>query len=458
MLADLSGASLNDVRRTSRAVQVMRRLLKKPNQSLPHALVTEAELEGAYRFFNNESVTFEDLLHSHSKAVAERATGPMPVLAIHDTTDVQFAQGDPEQIGYLATGKAGFLLHLTLLADVSEWRRPLGVVHAETLRRPKKSRRGKGKKSGSETAKWEDKESARWLRGVLATEEQMKGKAPVIHVADRESDQYALIAPMVEASKRFVIRAKHDRVVQSEGEKLHVRELVDRAEVLLEREVPLSRRLAKTAPAARKTYPQREARVAKLRVASTTAELCKPQYCGDLPDSTTVNVVHVYEVDAPQGQQPVDWLLYTSEPVGTEEELAAVVDYYRARWLIEEFNKALKTGCAVQKRELESYEALLNLIALSLPIAVELLALRNLARADKNQPAHLLFSHGQLAALRHLSERPLPANPTAKQALWCIAGVGGHIKNNGEPGWQVLQRGMADFLAFAAGWCAREKM
>ena len=460
LAADLSGAKLKDARRSARAVQVLMRLAKKPNRSLPDAMETGAEVEGAYRFFNNEAVGFEALMESHSNAVAARSVGLEPLLAIHDTTQVHFGKGDPKRIGYLATGKAGFLLHLTLLADVSEseWRRPLGVVHAETLRRRKRARRGKGKKSGSETAKWEGKESERWLRGVLASEERMKGKAAVIHVADRESDQYGLLAPMVEASLRYVFRVKHDRVVQSEGERLHLRELVERSEAVFEREVPLSRRLEQSAPVARKTYPKREARIARLKVACAAAELRRPNYYGDeLPAHVAVNVVHVYEVDAPAGIAPVDWLLYTSEPIETEAQLAKVVDYYRARWLIEELNKALKTGCAVEMRELESYEALVNLIALSLPIAVELLALRSLARSATDQPASKLFSKGQLDALRRRSYRPLPTNPTAKEALWCIAGIGGHLKNNGDPGWQVLQRGMTDFLLFAAGWCAREE-
>lgn len=94
------------------------------------------------------------------------------------------------------------------------------------------------------------------------------------------------------------------------------------------------------------------------------------------------------------------------------------------------------------------------MLALSLPIAVELLALRTLARSDETAPATAILTDEALKALRHISHRPLPLKPTVQDALWCIAGLGGHIKNNGPPGWQVLQRGMEKFAAFAAGWCA----
>jgi hypothetical protein len=431
---------------------MMVRLARNPRESLPSAMVTAAELEGAYRLFNNDEVSFEALLEAHTDAVAERAAGRGVVLAIHDTTTCRFRHADAETVGYLPTGKPGFLLHLTLLVDTADWQRPLGMVHGEPIRRKQRTRR-RPKASGTETARWKNKESERWLRGVQATEKKLAGKAAVIHLADRESDQYALLSSLVAAKQRFVIRARHDRRVD---DGVHVRDLVDLKEPVLEREVPLTRRLAETAPVARRNHPPREGRTAKLHFASTITEVRGPQYVEGAPARTTINVVHVYEVDPPKGQEPVDWLLYTTEPIETAAEIATVVDYYRCRWLIEELNKALKTGCVVQERQLESYDALLNMLALSLPIAVELLALRSIARSGPQRPATDFLTAGQLRALRHLSHRPVPPRATVKDVLWCVAGLGGHIANNGAPGWQVLQRGLGNFLTFAAGWCARE--
>ena len=85
------------------------------------------------------------------------------------------------------------------------------------------------------------------------------------------------------------------------------------------------------------------------------------------------------------------------------------------------------------------------------PIAVELLALRTLARADSSSPAEGVLNKQQLAALRHMSHRPLPKKPTVQDALWCIAGLGGHIKNNGPPGWQILGRGFLELITLARG-------
>lgn len=453
ILRDLERTNLGDPRRTARARAIGERLAVMPNESLPAVLGTSAELEGAYRFFSNEHVTFDDLLEPHATSTAERARGAGVVLAVHDTTACQFAHADPEEVGYLNTGKAGFLLHISLLLDTRTWRRPLGVVHAEPLTREKPSRGRKRHVSGNTTATWKDKEFDRWMRGIQQTEKRVAGAASIIHLADREADSYELIAALVEAEQRFIFRARHNRIVFDGDERTDLRDLVERADAVLKRDVPLSRRLAKTTPRSNTAHPPREGRDATLHFATTTATFRRPR-ARTGPPSLTINIVRVFEPNPPKGQEAVEWLLLTTEPVDTVEQIALVVDYYRCRWTIEELNKALKTGCVVQNRQLESYGALVNMLALSLPVAVELLALRSLARLDPSHPAKDLFSTPQLDALRHMSHRPLPKRPTVQEALWCIAGLGGHIKNNGAAGWQVLQRGMQKFTDFAAGWCA----
>jgi len=460
MLDDLSRADLGDPRRIARAQLVVERLAAKPDASLPDALVTDAELEGAYRLFNNENVTFEHLIDAHAQGTAERARDAGLVLAIHDTTQCMFRHADPEEVGYLNTGKPGFPLHLTLLVDTREWRRPLGLTHAELLPRSKPPGRGKTRRrpSSHTTAKDPHKEFLRWQRGIDITAARLAGFGPaIIHIADRESDSYALMATCLAQKTRFIFRARNNRNAVQDGVSIPIRDLIDGAAVVLEREVPLSRRLGARQPITRRVHPPRESRVARLCFSTTKVAFRRPNIVGaHMPKTIHVNVLHVFEVGAPEGQAPVDWLLYTTEPLNTTAQIEAVVDYYRCRWQIEELNKALKTGCVVQERRLESLDALTTMLALSLPIAVELLALRTLARADASSPALGVLGKQQLAALRHISHRPLPKNPTVQDALWCIAGLGGHIKNNGQPGWQVLQRGMEKFVTFAAGWCARE--
>ena len=120
--------------------------------------------------------------------------------------------------------------------------------------------------------------------------------------------------------------------------------------------------------------------------------------------------------------------------------------------MIEEFFKALKTGCCIEERQLESRHALLNTLALFLPIAIHLLWIRTCARDAPDTDATELFTPLQLTVLSHRSYRRMPAQPTARDALWALAGIGGHIPNNGWPGWQVLGRAFETFVEAVLVW------
>lgn len=159
-----------------------------------------------------------------------------------------------------------------------------------------------------------------------------------------------------------------------------------------------------------------------------------------------LNVVKVIEVDAPDGCTPVEWNLITTESIASEADLLRIVDTYRARWVVEELFKALKTGCAFEKRQLGSYAALVNALAVFLPIASMIVRLRDIARRSPDGPASLVIDAKLLDVLRRIARRPLPAKPTAKHVTYAIAALGGHLPRNGDPGWLTLARGFEDLL------------
>jgi hypothetical protein len=455
LVALFSSTELGDPRRTKRLTRVVERLARSPSKSLPCALADDAELQGAYRLVNNPSVTFAAMLAPQTKATTLRAEQAGDILVLHDTTDCSFPHLDPGELGYLNTGKAGFRLHVSLVVAADGSKRPLGVVHAETLFRAKMSRR-KAKESGPEAAKRSDRESARWWRGMKASAEALSSCERVVHVADREGDSYELMASLLAAKHRFVIRVRVDRRARdgaAEESWSTVRGVAASCEGMLERDVSLTRRKAKSAPGMNRSHPPRKGRTARLRFSATPIEIPRPQYVRDpAPKTLALNLVHVVEVDVPAGEPAVEWLLYTTEPISTPEEVARVVDDYRARWLIEEYNAALKTGCVYEEREFESRHALLNILALSLPIACEVLWLRSRARSSPEAPATDVLSSLQLRILGKVGRHPLRAKATAGEALLAVAALGGHLKRNGQPGWKILQRGMSTLNAYQVGW------
>jgi Transposase DNA-binding/Transposase DDE domain len=456
---------LGDPRRTERLMLTVRRLAESPRSSIPEAMGSEAELEGAYRLLHNKHVTLEKLTAAYGDATAARAREAECVLAIHDTTTCEFSHASPEDVGYLSTGKAGFMAHYSLVVAADGSRRPFGVAHVEALfrSRPPSRPSAKGRKErnvcGPNSAKNPERESLRWLRGFILASERLKDCA-VVHIADREGDSYGLFGGAIQRQLRFVIRARlgDRRARLKDGSQGTVKELARASEGVLTREVMLSRRNASSAPREKKGHPPRDARVAQLSFSATTVEIQKPSYLDSLPETVTLNMVHVHEEHAPDGEDPIEWLLFTTEPVATSADIEAVVDMYRTRWLIEECNKALKTGCRYEDRQLESREALLNLLAMTLPIACELLWLRSSCRANPGQPASQVLTCVQLQILHALGSYKLPSEPTVHDALWAVASLGGHIRSNGEPGWLILHRGMAKLLAYEEGWLARKKL
>jgi hypothetical protein len=450
---------LGDSRRTRRAVRVAGAMAKHPRESLPSALETDGELQAAYRLVNNEQVDFDDLLAGHRDNTVDRAREAGSVLVLHDTTVCVYEHADPKEIGYLPTGKAGIFVHTALVVDAHRQRRPLGVVHAEPYWRERRSGRGSRKRhvGGKEAAAWKDRESERWARGVQECHEQL-GDCSAIHVMDREGDKYELFVHMQQHGQRFVVRSRTDRRLSFEHAGQTLLEVVQSQPLLLTREVHVSRREAPAVPRSKKLTPARPARRAELSVTAAAVSLRRPNNLAlTFPSTLTLNVVHVRELEPPTGQDAIDWTLLTSEPIDTAEHVQQVIDTYRYRWLTEELYKAIKTGCLYEKRLFDTRHALLNILAFTLPIAVELLWMRARVADEPEAPASDIVNPTQIQVLRAMGHRPLSEKPTAAEALLAIAGLGGHLKRNGPPGWQVLHRGYQRLLDYTAGWSARRQ-
>ena len=458
VVQDFDNAELGDPRRTRRVQRVVAKLAQAPQSAIPAAMGSEAELEGAYRLMSNPAVTFESLGKAHVEATRKRAEAAGEVLVLHDTTTCGWKHVSPEEIGYLPTGKAGFNFHPSVVVEL-EHALPLGISHGEVIVRHQRSRRSKGKRHlpGSATAKQKDREYTRWWRGIEASASLLKNCKKVIHVTDREGDSYALLAQMVMAALFFVVRVRCDRKAREPGSEDEtwstLKKVLSSAEGVIEREVPISTRKPRTAPRANEAHPPRKARIAKLHFSAAAVEIARPSYLDDsVPVTLRLNAVHVVERNPPPGQDPVEWLLFTTEPIDTPKQIVAIVDWYRMRWIIEEFNKALKTGCAYEKRKFESLPALLNILALCLPIAIQLLALRTRARTDPNARATEIMTPLQIRILRLLGFRKLSSHPSAQEALLAVAALGGHKRSNGDPGWLVLYRGMQKLLDAEIVW------
>jgi hypothetical protein len=230
---------------------------------------------------------------------------------------------------------------------------------------------------------------------------------------------------------------------------------LDGGTVLLTREVELSPRTPSGAPKADKKHPPRDERTATLDVSAATLDIRRPKHIKADPMSLRLNIVQVRERNPPPDEPAVEWRLITNLPIETADDVAAVVDIYRARWLIEEYFKALKTGCSFLKRQAESRTVLERILAIYAAAAWRLLLIRWLSRSAPDLPAETVVTPTQLACLRHAAIRkPLSNRPTVREAALAIAALGGHLPHNGDPGWQTLGRGFERLTDMEIAWVA----
>lgn len=456
---EFAAAVLNDERLNRRLDSIVERIAVGPGLSFPKLLKGPGELEALYRLFRNEDVEWSQIAEPHIVGTAARCGHQGLVRVVHDTTDFVFS-GQREGLGTVLQNTKGFFLHAGIAVSGDDSRTPLGLLGSIPYVRPKGSRKAKSlneRKRNAREAPRSEKESSRWE--LLARD--IAARLPTreaIHVMDQEADDYALMAALKADGLRFVIRGSRDRLT-SGNHGPNVEDALKKEATEIFREVPLSERpSARSRSSKKKSHPPRAMRVAKLDVRWTSIELNKPQHAQTDVQSLQLNVVQVFEPAPPAGEEPVTWTLFTTEPVTTLEEATAIVDHYRARWRIEEFFKALKTGCKLQERQLTTLAALLKAMAIFFPFAWQLLLLRSLGREENSVPANLVFDTEEIEALaflaHHEARHQMPKRPTMRDAMNAVAALGGHIKNNGAPGWLVLGRGYEDFLRGLDLWRA----
>jgi hypothetical protein len=445
--SEVADADLGDARLTKRLGGLVDALASRPGESFPKAL-DDAELEGAYRFFGNDKVTWEAILDPHFRQTSRRAKAHREVLVVHDTTQFEFGGvAKREGLGRLIRPGQGFFGHFALATTADGDREPLGLLNLETVfrldklsKKPRAQRPNRG-------------ESARWRTSIEAVEARLPEDVQAIHVMDREADSYAILSTLEASGHSFVIRSFQDRVLADDETRL--RTAAKAAKRSFEREVPLSRRPVIDGPKGQR-HPARRERVAKLSVAAKAIEIPKTSDAKSAASSTLkLNVVYVIERKPPPREPAVEWFLLTNLPISTPEEVAFAVDCYRGRWTIEEYFKAIKTGCQYEKRQLETAHSLLNALAVLSTVAWRLLLLRHLARHAPHRPATDALTASQVEVLHAVAKRPIPKRPTVQEAMLAVAGLGGHLPRNGDPGWLVLGRGMHDLLLLELGWRAR---
>lgn len=436
---------LGDARRTARAVLMAAQFAADPSGSTPRQTETWGDLKAAYGLLHEEDVTFAALAAPHWRQTCARTSGHYLVLG--DTTTISCGKRKVQGMGIVEGRTTGWMLHSALMVD-AQTEELIGLA-GQTIYHRRAAR--KGEKQTTRLKR--PRESQIWGTVIDLVGKPAEG-VRFTHVFDRGADNYEVYCHLLQQRSDWVIR-----VAQLKRQVLTPAGAAQPLGVYLQT-LPSAGAYELTVRA-NKNQP---ARTATVEVRFGSAVLPRPKSCGNYARQcgiklVPIHVVEVRELAPPKGLKRLHWVLSTSHLVASFDQAWRVIGYYEKRPLIEEFHKALKTGCRIEARQYESAKPYEALTAFQSLVAVRLLKLRCEARTNPQRPASQVVPARWLEMLTRVRKGKHKNIRTVRDFYRGLAGLGGFLgrKHDGEPGWQTLWRGFQKLHLMLQGAEAHSK-
>lgn len=439
---ELRHVQLGDGRLDKRLVKIVEDLASQPESSVPQASEDWASTKGAYRFWDNDKVKPDLIIYGHKLNTVERLSGHDIVLNIQDTTDLNFTHHPKKQgMGHLDHPSVkGLKVHSCLAVSVEGV--PHGLIHQQVWVRDPKTLGKKHKRKKLET---KDKESQRWLDTLTVSQDAIAEDKQVITIADQEADIYDLFALPRREGSHLLIRVCHKRCVEDEAKYLW--KSVRQSQVLGEMTIEIGRK------------GNQPVRKAALTIRIAHLSICPPSNRSDKSSlkSIPVHMVLAEEDSPPKGLEPVCWLLLVTFPIQTFDDAIRCIRYYSYRWLIERYHFVLKSGCGMEKLQLETADRIHRALATYCIVAWRLLWLTYEARHNPDSSSDRILDTHEWQSLyckTHKTSIPPSKPPSLHEAVVMIARLGGFLarKSDKEPGVKTIWRGLSRLHDIAQGW------
>jgi len=436
---ETAGSQINDLRLKKRLKTLVNRFTNEPMESIPSASEGWSETLAAYRFLDNEKVDFGGIISGHREATIERIKNQSVVLALQDTTFLNFEKQEDCQFGTLKRTQSNhYLLHPTVaftpdrvnlgVLGAKFWQRPEMPVAHERSRKP-----------------IEEKESYRWLESyALACEVQKRcPETTVISVADREGNigEWFMDAENRPAEEKaeFIVRAKcNRRTEKNAGEHSYLWDELSECRALGS--------IIFTTPRNKNNKP----REVELELKSKELTFVGKQ--GTKGKSVTVYAVYGKERKPVEKEKPIEWMLLTSLPVDDLSGAQTIMGWYRSRWEIEIYFKVLKGGCTIEDLRLETDRRLLNCIAIYLIVSWRIHTITMASRSYPNESCEKIFVEKEWRTIYVMHKKIKPPNkaPSLREITRMMAQLGGFLarKGDGEPGVKNTWRGFRRLMEY----------
>ena len=399
------------------------------------------------RFLYNEAVTVAEMAATAAARTAGAVAG-REVLAIQDSSELVFGGKRARARGFGPIGRGGgiggLLLHAVLAVDATTGAL-LGPIDVRVRNRTS------GKVTPRSKRQTADKESQRWLDGMFSAARVLREAARITVVADRESDIYEEFARRP-ARVHLLTRVAQDRRIEVAGGE--DASLFAFSDGLLE-QVRFKVRI----PAA----PGRRERTAELALRYAPVQVRKPKNgaAPDLPTTVSLTLLDIRETTIPEQGEPIHWRLVTTHTIDSPGTARMMLDFYRRRWIIEDYFRTLKTaGFDIEAAEIEDPDAMVRLVGAVAVTGVTVLQLVRARDGTTDQMLHEAFDPADQPLLEALSAKlegktqrqknPHPKG-TLAYAAWVIARLGAWDGYYGKPGPKVMRIGLQDFQLIKYG-------
>jgi Domain of unknown function (DUF4338)/Transposase Tn5 dimerisation domain/Transposase DNA-binding len=447
---ELATARIFDGRLRRRMYDLTRRFAAQAQALVPQASNgSAAEAKATYRFFKNPRVTMDAVLKGHGEATLERAREHAVVLAVQDTTFLNYTAHAPGGAGPIGpTQDVGMILHGTIAFSLTGT--PLGVLDAQCWARDPNE---VGKRDKCHQLPIEEKESVKWLRSyrTVTQAQRLCSTTMFVSVGDRESDIFELFAEAAHSpdGPKLLVRAERTRYrkvldgAAAENNE-YLWERMNKQPVAGYQEVQIPKKTG------------RPARTAKIGLRSASV-LLRPPVRSPLPP-VQVWAVYAREVDyGSTVKEPIEWMLLTTVEVSSFEDARERLRWYTLRWGIELFHRILKSGCRIEDRLLDDTDSLKKCLALDLIVAWRIHVLMKASRETPDVPCTGLIEDDEWKVLHAvLHNAPPPKTPPSlRTVVHMIGRLGGFLvsKRNTDPGMITLWRGLIRLNAMV--WGAR---
>ena len=463
LMDEVQGAVFGDQRLTTRLGRLIEELGAKPTMSVPAATRGRAEMEAAYRFFDNDRVSPERILEPHIEATRERISQAEVALLVQDTTDLDLTRPNQQVQGagpLEYDTRHGVFFHPLLAFDRQGL--PLGVAWQKTWTRNKinKKRTPKERDDWHRKTPIEMKESFRWLEGLRAARDvaEVCPQTTCVCIADSDADVYEMFCEPLATSQgevHFLVRACQNRITCDP--QLNLLDATRATPCLSQCSVNVRARTAKLSTDTRKRQETRGARIAELEVRATTVTVRPPYRQRPKPKlpEITLNVVLVEEPNPPEDATPIQWLLVTTLPIDNLEQVQDIVSYYSTRWQIEVFFRTLKSGCRIENRQFETLDRILNCLAVYSIIAWKVMYLCRLGHEGAEIDCEVVFEPSEWKSVYMTVRRKEPPStaPSLNEMIRMIASLGGYvIRPSTQPGPQTLWFGLQRVHDLSTAW------